>query len=52
MNALQIALIIVSALIAIVELIRHRGEPLIAWGVLAIALALLLPVMRRAWIAN
>ena len=47
MIALQIALLIVAGLLAFVELVRSKWEALIAWAVLAIAVALLTPILRN-----
>lgn len=43
MNALVLALAIVAAILAGIDLIRSRGISLTSWAVEALALALLLP---------
>ncbi len=45
MDALVLALVIVAAILAGVDLIRSRGTALTSWAVEALALALLLPVL-------
>lgn len=44
MNAVVLALELLAILLATIELIRTRGESLIAWGLLALAVALLRPI--------
>jgi hypothetical protein len=43
MNALVLALAIVAAILAGIDLIRSRGTSLTSWAVEALALAVLLP---------
>jgi hypothetical protein len=45
MNALVLALVIVAAILAGVDLVRTRFTALTSWAVEAIALALLLPAL-------
>lgn len=45
MSALVLALVIVAAVLAGIELVGSRGRLLVAWAVEAIALALLLPAL-------
>ena len=40
MTAIALALILVALVLGIVELIRTRGQSLLAWGVALLALAL------------
>jgi len=44
-EALTLALVIVAAVLAAVELVRSRLQSLLGWGVAALAVALLLPVL-------
>ncbi len=45
MDALLLALVIVAAVLAGIELVGSRGRLLVAWAVEALALALLLPAL-------
>jgi hypothetical protein len=45
MEALTIALVIVAAILAGIELFRTRGSSLICWAVEALAVALLVPTL-------
>lgn len=45
MNALVLALVIVAAVLAVIELVRSRMAVLLAWAVLAVAVALLVPAL-------
>jgi hypothetical protein len=45
MDALVLALVIVAAVLAVVELVRSRAAMLLAWAVLALALAGLVPAL-------
>ncbi len=45
MNALVLALVIVGGVLAVVELVRSRMSALLAWGLLAVAVALLVPAL-------
>lgn len=45
MDALVIALVIVAAILAGIELFRTRGTSLICWAVEAVAFALLVPTL-------
>ena len=41
MSVIPLALILVAAILAVVQLVRSRAADLLAWGLLALALALL-----------
>jgi hypothetical protein len=45
MDALVLALVIVAGVLAVVELVRSRAGSLLAWGLLAVALAGLVPAL-------
>lgn len=45
MDALVLALVIVAAILAGIELFTSRGRSLVCWAVEALALALLLPAL-------
>lgn len=44
-SALVVALVLVAAILAAVELVRSRLQSLLGWAVAALAVALLLPVL-------
>jgi hypothetical protein len=48
MSALLLALAIVAAVIAVIELVRSRMTMLIAWAVLALALIPIIPAIAAA----
>lgn len=45
MEALVLALVIVAAVLAAIELVRSRGLSLACWAIEALALALLVPTL-------
>lgn len=45
MNALVLALVIVAAILAGIDLVRSRGTALTSWAVEALALAYLIPAV-------
>ncbi len=45
MTALYVALLIVGGILAVVELVRSRLTDLVAWAVLVVVVALLLPTL-------
>lgn len=45
MDALVLALVIVAAILAAIELFSTRGRSLVGWAVEALAVALLLPAL-------
>lgn len=45
MDALLLALVIVAAVIAVIELVRSRMTMLLAWAVLALALVGVIPAL-------
>lgn len=48
MAALALALVIVAAVLAGIVLVKTRAADLLAWGVAALAVAMLLPALTAA----